>query len=218
MKHLLAFILFCFSTILWAQDSERKIESFQYNGKKVEYGIQLPGDFQQNSTYPVVVGPSDLEGDQQQSFYWNGVKDTNSWILIDFPIYKGDVKLTQAFFNHLRSRFNIEGNKFHAVCFSANSAGTFDLVMNMPEDFHSITGVAGNPGTKSEDRLSKLKDVKVMFVVGDRDTYWMNASKDRHQRLQKLNVDSRIEIIKNGQHVLTQLVGQGLLSRLNSLR
>lgn len=218
MKYLPSFILFILTTSLWGQVSQRKIESFQYNGQKVEYGIQLPGDFRESSTYPVVLGPSDLKGDQAQSYYWNGVKDTESWILIDFPIYKADVKLTQAFLNHLRSRFKVEGNKFHAVCFSANSAGTFDLVMNMPEDFHSITGVAGNPGTKSEDRLSKLKDVKVMFVVGDRDTYWMNSAKDRHQRLQKLNVDSRIEIIKNGQHVLTQLVGKGLLSRLNALR
>ena len=90
--------------------------------------------------------------------------------------------------------------------------------MAIPEQFHSITGMAGNPGTRDIQKLAKLKNVKVQFVVGDKDTYWMNAAKDRNAKLLEAGVASQIEIIKDGRHVLTELVGEGVLSRMNKLR
>ena len=201
-----------------AQISKRTFASFDFKGKEVRYAIQLPSDFDDTKSYPVAIGPSDVESNDDQCHYWRGVKDTEGWILLDFPIYKGNKILVSALFDHIRKKYNVEGNKFHAICFSANSAGVFDLVMNMPDDFESITGVAGNPGSRDIEKLSKLKKVKVQFIVGDKDRYWMNAAKDRHALLLEAGVASQIEIIKNGPHVLNELVGKGVLSRMDKLR
>lgn len=199
---------------------QRTFGTFRYDGKEKEYAVQLPKDFDPSKTYPVLVGPSDVRGKDEQSYYWRKVKDTQGWILVDYPIYSaskrtGEIK---ALLDHLVGTFKVEGNKFHAVCFSANSSSIFDLVMAMPQYFAGITGMAGNPGTRDIDKLKSLKGVKVQFVVGDKDNYWMNAAKNRHQLLLEAGVDSSIEIIKDGKHVLTQLIGDGFLERAHRLR
>ena len=78
--------------------------------------------------------------------------------------------------------------------------------------------MAGNPGTTNKDELAKLKGVKVQFIVGDKDAYWMSSAKKRHQLLLEVGVDSQLEIIKNGKHVLTELIGQGFLERAARLK
>lgn len=213
------FLLFLGSACT-VQGSTREFKTFNFEGKSVKYAIQLPDNFDSDKTYPVAIGPSEVKANGDQSFYWRGVNDTYGWILVDYTIYNAIGRQAEmiALMDHLRSEYKVEGNEFHTICFSANSAGIFDLVMALPDHFHSITGMAGNPGTTKQDKLSRLKGVKVSFVVGDKDTYWMNAAKDRHQRLQEIGVDSRIEIIKNGPHVLTELIGKGTLERMNKLR
>ena len=140
--------------------------------------------------------------------------------MIGFPIYDGANRTKEigAFLNHLRATYNVEGNKFHTACWSANSSGIFKLVGLMADDFQGITGMAGNPGSTSESELKKLKGVRVQFVVGDKDPYWMKAAQKRHEILTRIGVDSQIEIIKNGQHVMTNLIGEGFLKRAHRLR
>ncbi len=219
MRLVVIFLLFLGSACT-VQGSTRAFKTFDFEGKTIKYAIQLPDNFDASRAYPVAIGPSEVKGNGDQSFYWRGVKDTFNWILVDFTIYNslGRKEQVVALMDHLRETYKVEGNKFHTICFSANSASIFDLVMALPEHFHSITGMAGNPGTTKQDKLSGLKGVKVSFVVGDKDTYWMNAAKDRHQRLQEIGVDSRIEIIKNGPHVMTELIGKGTLERMDKLR
>ena len=217
MKYMILLIAVAFVLEMSAQ-SKREFKTFYYQGNEIQYAIQLPSNYDESKTYPIVIGPSEVKNNDDQSYYWRGVKDTNGWILLDFPIYEGKTGEVDALLQHMRRNYNVEGDKFHAICFSANSASIFDLVMAIPEQFHSITGMAGNPGTRDIQRLSKLRNVKVQFVVGDKDTYWMNAAKDRHTNLQEAGVDSQIEIIKNGKHVLTELIGEGVLTRMNKLR
>ncbi len=218
MSRILTIMLVSLSCSCTAQTSKRVFKSFDYQGKKLTYSIQLPQDFDPDKTYPVAIGPSEVASQDDQTFYWKGVKDTYGWILLDFPIYQGNTSEVSAFLDHINMNYQVEGNKFHTICFSANSASIFRLAMDMPEYFHSITGMAGNPGTRDGNQLKKLKGVQVRFVVGDKDTYWMNAAKDRHARLLEAGVDSQIEIIKNGKHVLTDLVGEGTLTRMHKLR
>jgi predicted peptidase len=199
---------------------KREFAEFEFEGKKLKYAIQLPDNYDSSKTYPVLVGPSEVKGKGDQSFYWKGTKDTYGWILVDYRIYNATRRVDEVkvFLDHLKSEYNVEGNKFHLVCFSANSSGIFSLAMAIPEYIEGITGMAGNPGTTNETQLSKLTGVKVQFVVGDKDTYWMNAAKQRHAILKKIGVDSSIEIIKNGPHVMGDLVGKGFLERANRLR
>lgn len=218
MNRFLTIILIGLSCNCVAQNSKRAFKSFDYQGKKISYAVQLPKDYDRNKTYPVAVGPSETKSEDDQSFYWRGVKDTQGWILLDFPIYEDKKQEVSAFLEHIMETYKVEGNKFHTICFSANSSSIFTLVMNIPEYFHSITGMAGNPGSRNSDQLSKLEGVMVRFVVGDKDSYWMNAAKDRHAKLTEIGVDSQIEIIKNGKHVLSNLIGKGTLDRMDKLR
>ncbi|MCR9251391.1 MAG: hypothetical protein NXI20_13265 [bacterium] len=198
----------------------RTFKEFEYKGKSLRYGIQLPNDFDPDKTYPVIIGPSELQGKGDQCYYWRGVADTNGWILIDYSIYNGPRKKEEikALMEYLKKEYNVENNKFHAVCFSANSAMIFDLVMAIPEYFEGITGMAGNPRTTDVEQLKSLKGVNVQFVVGDRDNYWMKAAQKRHGLLLQAGVKSSLEIIKNGEHVLTNLIGEGFLERADRLR
>ncbi len=213
---LLVFLTSLSAGIIHAQ----KIESFQYKGKSFNYIVQLPSNFDASKTYPVLIGPSDLEDVNDRCFYWNKTKDTFGWILIDYKIFNAVNRTDEikALLEHLKSTYSVEDNKFHTVCFSANSAGIFDLVMAIPSYFAGITGMAGNPTTSNEENLKNLKGVKVQFVVGDQDTYWLNAANKSHQLLRELGVNSTIEIIKNGQHVMKPLIGEGFLTRANRLR
>ena len=211
-------ILMCLNSLPFF--GQQRMEKFEYKGKSFSYTIHLPSDFDSTKTYPVLVGPSNAKSVKDESYYWQGIKNTQGWILVGYRIYRGANRIGEikAFLNHLKSKYKVEGNKFHTTCHSANSAGIFDLVMNMPNYFAGITGMAGNPNNGNKERLKKLKGVKVQFIVGDRDTYWMNSAKRSHQILRELGVESSIEIIKNGQHVLTPLIGKGFLDRANRLR
>ncbi|MEO1033203.1 MAG: hypothetical protein AAFX55_17495 [Bacteroidota bacterium] len=218
LSNLIVLLAICFScTQLTAQ---QKLGTFEHNGKTLNYTILLPLDFDANKTYPVLVGPSDTDSANDQSFYWRGTTDSQGWILVGYRIYNATNRLgeVKALFEHLKAKYNVEGNKFHTVCFSANSASIFDLVMEMPSYFSGITGMAGNPNNSSKEKMKQLKGVKVQFVVGDKDTYWMNSAKRSHQILQGLGVESSIEIIKNGQHVMKPLIGKGFLDRAERLR
>ncbi|AXT20423.1 hypothetical protein D7030_04695 [Flavobacteriaceae bacterium AU392] len=214
----LVFIVLCSSCT--SVSSQQKLETFNYNGKNLNYTILLPLDFNASKTYPVLVGPSETDSANDQSFYWRGTTDSQGWILVGYSVYNATNRINEvkALFEHLKSKYNVEGNKFHTTCHSANSAGIFDLVMEMPEYFAGITGMAGNPNNNNPEKMKQLKGVKVQFIVGDQDTYWMSSAKKSHQILKNFGIESSIEIIKNGKHVLKPLVGKGFLERAKRLR
>lgn len=222
MKQITIFAIAFFSIISCNSiASERQeLAYFTYNNKEYSYTIILPKDFDPSKTYPVLIGPSDAKSKNDESFYWQGVNDTEGWILVGYSIYNATSRVNEvkALLDHLRKTYNVEGNKFHTVCFSANSASIFDLVMAIPEYFNGINGLAGNPNYRDVENLKNLKNVKVQFIVGDTDTYWMNSAKKSHEKLKELGVDSQIEIIAGGKHVMTPLIGKEFLIRAKRLR
>ncbi|PKV52567.1 hypothetical protein ATE84_4687 [Aquimarina sp. MAR_2010_214] len=217
---MLLIVLVTFSLSCMHLSGQQKLKTFNYNGKNLNYTILLPLDFDSSKTYPLIVGPSETDSANDQSFYWRGTTDSRGWILVGYKVYNATNRIEEvkALFEHLKSKYNIEGNKFHTVCFSANSASIFDLVMEMPEYFAGITGMAGNPSNSNTEKMKQLKGIKVQFIVGDRDRYWMNSAKKSHQILQSIEVESSIEVIKNGEHVLKPLIGKGFLDRAKRLR
>jgi len=195
---------------------QQKLETFSYHGKSLSYTILLPKGFDVDKTYPVMVGPSSTESARDQSFYWRGTTDSQGWILVGYSAT--EIEDIKALFEHLKSKYNVESNKFYTTCHSANSAGIFDIVMEIPTYFAGIIGMAGNPNNSNPTKMRQLKGIKVRFVVGDNDHYWMRTAKKSHQILQDIGVDSAIEIVKNGGHVLKSLVGKGFLDRAEELR
>ena len=100
----------------------------------------------------------------------------------------------------------------------AKSAGIFDLAMANADRFHSITGLAGDPGSLNDDRIAALKKMKVQFVVGENDSYCRKAAEDDHKKLKAGGVETYLEIIPKGGHILKDLIGGGFISRLEKLR
>ncbi len=78
--------------------------------------------------------------------------------------------------------------------------------------------MAGNPRGVSSDDIDALQSVKVQFVVGENDRYWQRSARDAHDKLVSGGVDSVFEIVPNGEHVMTELIGAGFMQKLEKLR
>ena len=195
----------------------RQVESS--SGATLPYAIHLPPEYDPDEAYPVLIGPGDGEKDADPGFYWQNDPYIDGWIIVDAQIW--DSATTRNFdvlLDAIANDIKVEGGKFHAVCWSANSAGIFSLITKHANRFHSITGMAGNPGRLSSADIDALQTVKVQFVVGENDSYWQRSARDSHEKLIAGGVDSEFEIVPNGEHVMTNLIGAPFIQKLEKLR
>jgi hypothetical protein len=189
------------------------------NGKGIPYAVHLPDGFDSENTYPVLIGPGDGVKGEDAGFYWKTDPHSHGWIIVDAQLWEpATEKNLAALLDAVLADFKVEGGKFHAVCWSANSAGIFRLVMDHADRFHSITGMAGNPSGVSKAEIQALQEVKVQFVVGENDTYWQRSGRSAHEKLKAGGVDSVFEIVPDGEHVMNNLVGKGFMEKLEKLR
>ena len=158
------------------------------SGESIPYAVHLPQEFDADVSYPVLLGPGDGEAGTEAGFYWRTEPNSNGWIIVDAQLWESDTKDSiEALLDAVLAEFKVEGGKFHAVCWSANSAGIFELITDHAQRFHSITGMAGNP-------------------------------RDAHDKLVAGGVDSVFEVVPNGEHVMTELIGSGFMQKLEKLR
>ena len=194
----------------------RQIES---SGDAIPYAIHLPPGFDSDKSYPVLIGPGDGEKGADPGFYWQNDPHIEGWIIVDAQIWdSATAGAIEAILDAVAAEVNVEGGKFHAVCWSANSAGIFRLITAHAERFQSITGMAGNPGSVSSADIEALQAVKVQFVVGENDSYWLRSARGAHDKLLAGGVDSVFEIVPNGEHVMTNLIGAPFIAKLEKLR
>ncbi|WP_456459249.1 hypothetical protein [Reichenbachiella sp.] len=212
--HMLLILLIGGNVMAQSERVTTKTES----GKKVQFILHLPKSYDASKEYPVVIGPSELES-LEGSYYWKDFKANDSWILIDATIYlgSGQKEALLTIRNYLKKNYSIEGGKFHAVCFSANSSPVFKLVMAAPELFHSVTGMPASVSA-SDENFKKLEDVKVQLLVGADDGYWVRSSKSLQSKFEKLGLDSNLEVFPGVGHFLLNVRGQPLMDRLDRLR
>lgn len=189
------------------------------SGEKIPYSVHLPDNFDVTKSYPTLVGPGDGTEGSEAGFYWKSDPYSHNWIIVDAQIWESKTKTNlDAILDAVLKEYNVEGNKFHAVCWSANSAGIFRLVTDHAKRFHSITGMAGNPGSVNKSDIKALKKVKVQFVVGENDSYWLKSARKAHQKLSAGGVNSVLEVVPNAPHVMKELVGSGFMKKLEKLR
>jgi hypothetical protein len=194
----------------------RHIESI---GEPIPFAIHLPPDFDAESSYPVLIGPGDAEEGSDPGFYWQTDPHIKAWVIVDAQIW--DIAGSGSFaalLDAVAMEINVEGGKFHAVCWSANSAAIFQLITDHAERFHSITGMAGYPRVVSAADIEALQTVKVQFVVGENDPYWQRSARDAYEKLLAGGVDTTFEVVPNGEHVMTNLIGEPFIQKLEKLR
>ena len=203
-----------------AQDGNSLYKEFAYSdSRSFPYAVHLPEGFDASNTYPVLVGPGEATKGTDPGFYWATDPYSHGWIIVDAHIWeKSATDYLDALLDHILDTYNVEGGKFHGVCWSGNSAGIFNLVIAHADRFHSITGMAGNPAQLSNRDVEALKEVRVQFVVGERDTYWMRSAKIAHEKLTKGGVDSRLDIIAGEEHVMRSLIGKGFMEKMERMR
>ncbi len=186
---------------------------------KIPYAVHLPNGFDSAKTYPVLIGPGDGIKGESVGFYWRTDPYSHGWIIVDAQLWESDTKKgLNKLLDQILKDYKVEGNKFHTVCWSANSAGIFSLTIDHADRFHSITGMAGNPGSLSKKDIVELKKMKVQFVVGEDDPYWQKSARDANSKLKAAGVNTTLEIISDGKHVMTELIGKGFMQKLEKLR
>ena len=218
------FVLTCFflfASLAFGQHKKKEATFKNANGKKMKYAYNLPENYTQNKEYHVLIAPGGGTADDSNDFlFWGSNTVEYDWILIETnaTIRSNNMKMLKGFLDHLKQQFQPKGNEFHVMGFSANSAGAFKVALSLPEYFHSVTGVPGHPRTTNKRELVKLKNLKVNFIVGERDGYWLNSAKRFNNTLKELGVEVKLQIIKDGGHVLREIIGDRFMKLMEWLK
>ncbi len=186
------------------------------------YSIDLPVNFDADKSYPILFGPGSAEPNPVQggSLFWGEDACQRGWIVVESPAFlmADPEDKTRRLLDHIAATYKPEGGKFHIAGFSANATGAFAVAIALPERFHSVSGVPGHPIVDGDAALERLKGVIVNMIVGETDEFWLGEARGMHERLKLLGVESHIEVIPGGGHVLQELFGGEFMDRLDELR
>ncbi len=177
-------------------------------GKTIELDYYLPNGFNPQRPYPVMLAPGD--------FFLQDDPAAFGWVVIQAGI--GDPRFStdnaNAVLDHLTTKVVPRGGKFHMMEYSANSSGVFRIVAALRNRFAGILTTPGHPRQRSE--YDAVKQLKIRFIVGERDGYWLLEAKKAHAQFQKLGTDTEIEIVENGGHVLKHLAVAPQFKRIDT--
>ena len=59
--------------------------------------------------------------------------------------------------------------------------------------------------------------MRVQLIVGENDTSWREGSERWHEKLQTAGVESILEIIPTGDHVMPEIANEPFFERMNRL-
>ena len=180
-------------------------------GGDITIYLTLPPDFDASTAYSVLLSPGD--------FYWENRPSQPGWIVAVSSAFYGDDRIANSklVLDWLGETYEVRNGAFHIAGWSANSAGVFAIAMAYPEEFLSVTGIAGMPGRGAEDDLVKLADLHVQFIVGENDTYWRQGSERWFELMQQQGISTTLEIIPNGAHVMPEIAEEPMFERMNAL-
>jgi tetratricopeptide (TPR) repeat protein len=197
------------------------------NGVSFEYIRVDPACAKQNSEVPtlVVFGPGGMSKSAVETilhYYWGEQLAQRGWRVYGAAV-PADATWrsedgSEAFGEFVASVIEnetVRGGKIHLAGCSGGGPSAWTMAIDHAEMLHSLI-VA--PGSCYEEDLSPLKDLRIMQVVGDRDTPWLGGAKDVHAKLESLSIDARLHIIENGDHVIDSLRGDGFALLMDELR
>lgn len=185
-----------------------RVEVFKFSaGKTIELDYYLPSGFEAHKSYPVMLAPG--------SFFLQDDPAAFGWVVVRAGI--GDRRFTtkdaETVLDHLSKMVRPRSGQFYIMGYSANSEGIFRIAAALPTHFAGILTIPGHPRQSGE--YETLAGMKIRFIVGERDGYWLREATKAHTQFMELGTDTDIEIIENGGHVLKQLAGEPLFRRID---
>ncbi len=212
-----ALILLLLLSIHLSGFAQREIARLEIQGAdNLLYAYTLPDSYDPAKAYPVLIAPGMGSEADEVNLYFGPNPSKQRWILIEsIALIKGSGVMS-ALLEELKVKFKVEG--FHFLGFSANSAGEFQIAMDLPHAFKSVTAIPGHPRTKKTEELKKLKGLKILMIVGERDSWWKKQAQESKDTMQSLGIDVRLKIVPKGGHILREFAGDPLFNLLNTLR
>ena len=180
--------------------------------KSFTYVMTMPEEYDKNQSYPVLLVPGAKD---DPNIYIGKKAHQFGWIIIESGINIQGIDHANALIKAVQKEVKVD--KFVILGFSANSAGAFEIGMTFPEHIEAIIGMPGHPRGRAE-QLEKLKKQKILFIVGEKDPYWLKSARNVKKQLQELAIQVKLEVIPNGGHVLKELVGEPFFDLIKYLR
>ena len=177
------------------------------DGEEISYEYHIPNDFDSAKTYPVAIGGA---------YYWRGAESTKGWILVQASPRSDNNDLMEKILNHLAEKYNVEGGRFHMVCYSACGGPAFTVAAAFPDRFASVTALTGAP--RNARILNAVKHMKIRLIVGENDGGWRRGAEKAYKDFQAAGADVTLELIPGAGHVIAEIAGAPFMERMEKLR
>ncbi len=192
------------------------------DGTDFGFSVDLPVGYDPARTYPVLIAPGHgkkVEGNWG-GLFWGEDTSQRGWITVESPSFlmKDPIGVTAQLLDEVARRYKVEGNKFHVACYGPTSGPAFGCAMAYPQRVKTLCALPGAPSTDKPGDLAKLRGIKVLFIVGSNDAAWKPEVEVAHARLSKAGVDSYLEVIPGGNHLLQEMFGGEFAQRLDGFR
>lgn len=192
------------------------------NGKELPFSVDLPVNYDPKKPFPVLVapGPGKKIEDNWGGLFWGEDTSQRGWIAVESMslMQEDPIGATGELLSEISRRYRVEGGKFHLVGYGPSSAAAFGVAAVMPERIKSLWLVPGFPFGLKDEGLARLKGVKVCFIVGDRDPYWHQQTDVACAKLKSLGVETYLEVVEGGGHLLQEMFGGEFAERIQNVR
>jgi pimeloyl-ACP methyl ester carboxylesterase len=199
------------------------------DGSELEFALLLPEGFNPVQTYPVLFAlpPGPQSRDMVEaglSSYWAPGAAGRDWIVVT-PIapggrlfFRGAEQLLPEFLEAIKEQLPVEGDRFHLAGISNGGISAFRIAIQQPELFHSMVVLPGFPADQDFSKLDRLLEMPVTMYVGELDSEWVQEMSETQRELERLQVNSTLEIVPGNRHFISGVSGEQIFDILDSYR
>jgi len=196
----------------------------------ITYALQLPEDYDPEKAYPALLAMSPGEGGFNSLAYgmnafWGKQAAKRGWIVLA-PIIpfggwmtKQGSKFIAALLDHVAEEYKIEGGKFHIAGLLNGGFDAVHFAVEMPERFHTLTGMPALPAKPDRGKLDELKGLRVHILVDPQNKQFAQGAKQFKKVLSDRGVDASLTVLGgDGKPGIADVLNGGLMEILDKQR
>lgn len=157
--------------------------------------------------------------------YWREEALAQGWTVIS-PIapeggYLGGDTLPRLheLIDHIEATYAVEGGKLHLAGVSNGGRAAFELALDRPDRFASLSLLPGMPNDAGMEQLERLADLPMAMYVGGDDKPWLTKMREVEERMTELGFPpERFTVLEGEGHTPTGLTGKTLFQTLETFR